>query len=207
MANKALEKSKISIGQLYDAINNLNTLVNAGRDDNKIGQALGIVITKTNDSHAGVTTIPAGFGHEQMQHDLDNVFSDEEHVLCQLLPHVDWSVKLAFTQQLSKLGHTVPVIANAVVSRQDDETILITVSGTNFMQQTSLVVNGQVKGTISKITSLQLVAVLKQSNWPLGVYAIGVLGPDSTATQIMVNVSHDLDDQQDSNDHYRDNDS
>jgi hypothetical protein len=205
-ANKALEKSKISIEQLHKAIDDLSGLVNTGCNDNKIEQAVGLVITKTNDSRADVTNIPVGPEHKQMQHNLDNVLSDEEHVLYQLLPHVDWSVKLAFTQQLSKLGHTVPVITNAVVSKQSDETILITVSGTNFMQQTSLVINGQVEGTIIKITSLQLVAVLKQSNWPQGVYAIGVLGPDSTATQIMVNVSHDLSDQQDSSEHHRDND-
>jgi hypothetical protein len=35
----------------------------------------------------------------------------------------------------------------------------------------------------------------------------GVLGPDSTATQIMVNMSRDLDDQQGSYEHHRDDDS
>jgi hypothetical protein len=116
-----------------------------------------------------------------------------------LLGHVDWPVRLAFTQQLGTLGDPVPTVTHVTVLTQSNGTLLITLTGTHFAPQAELVINGQVEGTVSQSTPVQLVAVISTSVWPSNERALGVHNPDGTAAQMIFNGGASEPDHQNSN--------
>jgi hypothetical protein len=103
---------------------------------------------------------------------------------------VDWSIRLAFTQQLGSLGEPVPTVTNVVVHTQSNGTLLITLTGTHFASQAQLMINGLQIGKVNKSTPTQLIAVSSKAASSSGAFAIGVRNPDGTAAQLIINV-HD----------------
>ncbi len=93
------------------------------------------------------------------------------------------------------------IITNIAVSPQSNGTVLITLTGTGFAQHSSLVINGQVGGTVTQITSTQLIASVNQANWSYKAHAIGILTPDGMANQSIVNGASGDGSHQESDDH------
>lgn len=184
LADDPQDRASAQIDQLRNALADLNTVVNDGRDDDVIKLALKTVAAKTNDSLETVTAMPAGPDRQAAQQDLDNVLAGEEQGLRILLDHVDWPMRLAFTRQLGALGDHVPTVTHVMVRIQSNGSRLITLTGTYFAPQAELIINGRPGGAVSQITPQQLVAVISSSEWSLDTHALGVLNPDGTAAQI-----------------------
>jgi hypothetical protein len=199
LANNPQDRATIQIGQLHSALVDLNTVVNDGHDDNTITLALNSVATNTTGSRSAVAALPAGSEREAAQGALDGVLAEEEQTLRHLLGHVDWPVRLAFTQQLGTLGDPVPTVTHVTVLTQSNGTLLITLTGTHFAPQAELVINGQAEGTVSQSTPVQLVAVISTSAWPSDERALGVHNPDGTAAQMIFNGGANEPEQQNSN--------
>ncbi len=181
------DRAGAQIDQLRSALVDLNTVVNDGRDDDAIKLALKTVAAKTNDSRKAIVALPAGPEHQAAQRDLDGVLAGEEQTLRRLLDHVDWPVRLAFSQQLGVLGDSVPTVTHVMVRTQSNGTLLITLTGTHFAPHAELIIDGRPGGVVSQSTSEQLVAVIINSVWSRGIHALGVLNPDGTAAQIGLN--------------------
>jgi hypothetical protein len=187
LADNPQDRVSIQIDQLHSALVDLNTVVNDGHDDNTITLALNSVATNTTGSRSAVAALPAGSEREAAQGALDGVLAEEEQTLRHLLGHVDWPVRLAFTQQLGTLGDPVPIVTHVTVLTQSNGTLLITLTGTHIAPQAELVINGQPEGTVSQSTPVQLVAVISTSVWPSNERAFGVRNPDGTAAQMIFN--------------------
>jgi hypothetical protein len=185
-------RERVKIDQLQSTIVDLNKVVDDGRDDDAIRLALDIVVTKTNDSRAAVAALPASPERDAAQRSLESVLAGEEQTLRHLLNHVDWPVRLAFTRQLGVLGDPVPTLTHVMLRTQSNGTLQITLTGTHFAPHAELFIDGRPAGVMSQNTSGQLVAVISKSHWSPGEHAFGVLNPDGTATQMIL----DGDDQQ-----------
>lgn len=188
--NNPKDHASEEIEQLHSALSDLSAMVNAGRDDNTIKQALNIVATRTNDSQKAVAALPAGSDHDTAQRNLDSALAEENQTLRHLLNQTDWSMRLDFTQQLGVLGDPVPKVTHVVVHIQINGTLLITLTGTHFAPQAQLMINGKSMGTVTQSTSGQLVAVISSSKWPPGTHAFGILNPDGTAAQMPLGDDH-----------------
>jgi hypothetical protein len=178
------------IMQLHNAIIDLGTMVNDRRDDNAIQQALTSVATSTIDCQKAVAALPAGSERDTDQQNLNSVLAEENQTLRSLLNHVDWPLRLDFTQQLGVLGNTVPNVTHGMIHTQSNGTLLITLTGTDFAPHAVLIVDGGAMGIVTQSTSWQLVAVISRSNWSSGTHAFGILNPDGTATQMVLKVGN-----------------
>ncbi len=181
------DRASLQIDQLRGALVDLSTVVNDGRDDDAIRLALDTVAAKTNDSREAVAALSAGPERATAQRSLDGVLAGEEQTLRHLLDHVDWPMRLAFTQQLGALGDPVPTVTHVMLRPQSNGTLLITLTGTHFAPQAELIIDGRPAGMISQTTSEQLVAVISNSAWSPGSYAVGIRNPDGTAAQKVLN--------------------
>jgi len=179
-------RATLQIDHLRNALDDLNTVVKVGRDDDSIRLALDTVAAKTNDSQEAVAALPVGSVRGEAQQALTSALAEEEHVLRQLLNSVDWPIRLAITQQLGSLGEPVPTVTNVVVRTQSDGTLQITVTGSYFAPQAQLMINGQQNGMVSQIAPTQLVADSSNVAWYRGAYAIGVRNPNGTAAQLII---------------------
>lgn len=172
------------INELNSTITNLSSVVNDGRRQDAILQALQIVVTQTRDSQAATASLPAGSERAAVQRHLDSVLTAEKQTLRMLLMHVNWPVRVALTQQLGMLGDAVPSVAGVRSSSQSDGTLQLTVTGTNFAPHAELVINGQPVGRVIQNSSTQLIAIISATDWPHGTSTVGVLNPDRTAAQV-----------------------
>jgi len=172
--------------QLHNALIDLGTMVNERRDDQLIQQALTNVSTGTIDCQKAVAAMPAGSERDTAQQNLNGILTEENHTLRSLLNHVDWPIRLDFTQQLGVLGNAVPNVTNGVIRTQSSGTLLITLTGTNFARQAKLTMDGKAMGIVTQSSSWQLVAVISRSNWSSGTHAFGILNPDGTAAQMVL---------------------
>jgi hypothetical protein len=175
---------------LRSTLADLNTVVNDGGDQNVTMQAFTLLGAKTTESRAAVADVPAGADRQAVQRDLNGALRAEEHTLRTLLSHTNyWQVRLAFTQQLGVLGDIVPTVTQVMVSQQSNGTYLLTLTGTNFAPDARLAINGRPLGVISQSASTQLVVVVNLSGWPHDAHTVdvGILNPDGTAAQVIVN--------------------
>jgi hypothetical protein len=186
-ASAPQDRASLQIDQLRGALVDLSTVVNDGRDDDAIRLALDTVAAKTNDSREAVAALSAGPERATAQRSLDGVLAGEEQTLRHLLDHVDWPMRLAFTQQLGALGDPVPTVTHVMLRPQSNGTLLITLTGTHFAPQAELIIDGQPAGMVIQTTSEQLVAVISNSAWSPGSYAVGIRNPDGTAAQKVLN--------------------
>ncbi len=188
-------RTSSEIDQLHDVLNDLRMVVDDGRHDDAIQLALAAVIAKTSDSRKAVAALPAGTERQQAQQELSSGLGEEDQALRQLLNQVDWPMQLAFTQQLGVLGDAVPTATHIVALMQANGTVLITLTGTHFAPGAELMINGRPGGVISKITPVQLVAVISKAAWNADTQAFGIRNPDGTAAQIALEkIDHDTDD-------------
>lgn len=192
-ANSPSTRAENTIGQLRNALNDLQTVAAAGRDSGVIQQTLDVVIAQTKSSQAAVAAVPAGPARDKARQDLASVLATEDQVLRALLDNVNWSTRVMFTLQLGVIGQAVPTIKQVSVSQQSGGILVVTVTGTNFTQQARLVINGQPQGMFSQQTATRLVGNMSQNNWRDDAQMVGVLNPDGTATQMQV-VFHSSDD-------------
>lgn len=186
-ANNQQNAAHADIERLQSALADLRTAVNNRRDNTIIRAALKAVVARTNDCRSAVAAVTAGPARDAVQQDLDRVLTDEEQTIRQLLSQLDWSMQVLFTQQLGVLGDPIPTVTHATVHAQSNGTLLITLTGTHFAPHAELILDGQPKGTVSQITAQQLVAIIHPSQWFPGTRAFGVLNPDGTAAQFVLN--------------------
>jgi hypothetical protein len=183
-------RASVQIDQLRNSLVDLSTVVNDGRGDDAIKLALHVVAAETSDSQKAVAVLPAGTGREAAQRDLAGALAKEKGTLRHLLDHVDWPMRLAFTQQLGVLGDPVPTVMHVVVRLQGNGTLLITLTGTNFALHAGLIIDGRPGGVVSQITPQQLVAFISRSALSPGSHTLGVSNPDGTAAEIVFSGSH-----------------
>lgn len=189
--NAAQSRAEEAIGQLDDALVNLNTVVRAGRDDKAIKQALNLVTTRTQNSQAAVAALPVGTQFQATQQHLAEELTEEKQTLSRLLNQVGWPIKLIFTQQLGRLGEAIPLVSHVVVRTLSDGVLGITLRGSNFALQGKFIVDGKHMGNIGQITDSQLEATITHTWWDPGTHTIGILNTDGTAAQIVYHSNND----------------
>lgn len=188
LAGVPQDRALLQIDQLHNALVDLSTVVNDVRDDDAIRLALDTVSSKTSNSREAVAALPAGPERAAAQRGLDGVLAEEEQTLRNLLDHVDWPMRLAFTQQLGALGDPVPTVTHVMLRVQSNGTLLISLTGTHLAAQAELIIDGRPAGMVSQTTSELLVAVISNSAWSPGSHAVGIRNPDGTAAQLVLNV-------------------
>jgi hypothetical protein len=174
-------KVQTELALLQSALSDLQTVANGRRSDQALTLALQTVAARTDACRTAVAEMPAGSQRAAALGDLTQVLAQEEQTLRQLLPPLDWLLRLQFTRQLGVLGDAVPTVTHVAVQVQPTGTVLVTLTGTHFASQTRFMLNGQPAGRVIFGTAQKLVVVLSSSQFSLRSHTFGVLNPDGTA--------------------------
>lgn len=186
LSNRVQDQANAAIQQLYSSLSDLKTVVNDGRGDDAIQQALNALADWTSTSQQEVATLDTSSEIPAIEQKLAQGIADEKQTLHFLLNQVDWSMKLAFSHQLGVLGEQVPTVATASIHILNSGNALVTLTGTNFSPQAQFIVDGKPMGSVSQRSAYSLVALISNAERLAGTHTVGILNPDKTAAQTTV---------------------
>lgn len=139
---------------------------------------------------AATTTIhelPAGSQRDQLTGELTTLKSDAIQELRGLLMRLDLSEQLATTEELGRLGNSVPVLTHAtlILPTHPDGRATISLEGSDLEAGAQLLVNGNIVDASGTQQQGQLVFVV---DWKGNQHPerLGILNPDGTAAQTTV---------------------
>jgi hypothetical protein len=184
-APNATGKAQVAVQQLQTALVDLRTEVTNQRSDADVKQAIAIVVTYTQNAQLATDSLPAGSDRDASQSALESALSDEQATLHNILNQRDWSLRLICTQQLGALGEVIPQITNVQITPSGVETSRITITGTHFSTGAQVYINGRPLrvAPTATATTLTVLAVGYESD---DLRTVGVLNPDSTATEFIL---------------------
>jgi len=172
-----------ALTRLQNALSDLQTAASNRRGDQALSMALQTVAARTSECQAAAAELAGSSQRAAAQGNLTRLLAQEEQILRQWLPTLDWSLRLRFTHQLGILGDPVPTVTHVSIQVQSSGTVLVTLTGTHFTPQTRFLLNGQPAGQVRFVSSQRLVVVLSSAQFSLRSHSFGVLNPDGTAAQ------------------------
>ncbi len=85
-----------------------------------------------------ISVMPAGNERDRFASQLSAFKADARHTLHKLLPQLNVAERVATTNELRRLGDTVPSLQNVLVAASANGSAIISISGTNFQPGASL---------------------------------------------------------------------
>lgn len=102
--NSPQDRVNAQINQLQSTLTDLYTVVNAGRGDDAIRQALNTITNKTNNIRTAVAALPPGASRDTAQRNLNNILGEEDQTLRHLLNQVDFAGSSGFHRTIGSIG-------------------------------------------------------------------------------------------------------
>jgi hypothetical protein len=130
-----------------------------------------------------IQTLPPGPDRDNLANKLMKLKADARQMLRSLLPHLALSEQIMTTDELRRLGDTVPNIDSIVmVVAHPQKQATITIMGNNLQPGARLVMDNHLMTTSGTWQNGTVVFIV---SWPGkdSPKTIGILNPDSTATQ------------------------
>jgi hypothetical protein len=147
-------------------------------------QALTNLDQQLNTAAAAINALPAGSQRNQLTHELASLKLETIHTLRGLLAQLALPARLATTDELARLGESVPHLINGTLTLPDHPNgrATINLSGSNIQPGAQLLVDGKPVGVTGVLQNNQITFVL---NWN-GLqhpHTLGILNPDGTVAQ------------------------
>ena len=147
-----------------------------------------------------IDALPAGAEQDRVESQLARLQADARHTLRGLLPQLALSERLLTTDELGRLGDTVPhlVSAEIVLPAHPNGQAVISISGEDIQPGAQLLVDSRL---VEVTGSLQNGRYVFMTNWvdKQQPNSIGVLNPDGTAAQTTTITLNSSDDHGNSN--------
>jgi hypothetical protein len=147
-------------------------------------QALLDLDQQVTTAAAAVKKLPAGAQQTQLTGELASVKHDAIQVLRTQLPRLALPEQLATTDELARLGDTVPILSRASLTLPAHPSDRATVSftGLDLQPGAHLLVNGTVSEATGTLQDGQLVFVVEWTS-EQHPHSLGMLNPDGTAAE------------------------
>ena len=148
-------------------------------------QALSELDQQLNSAASAINGLPPGSQHNQIAKDLISLKSDTVRVLRGLLARLALPERLATTDELARLGASVPHLISGTLTLPAQSTghATISIAGNGIQPGAQLLVDGKPSGVTGTLQSGQMNFTL---NWNGNQHpqSLGILNPDGTAAQI-----------------------
>lgn len=128
-----------------------------------------------------IQQVPPGSARTTLQADLAALHRDERTAFMGALPTISWPDRIATTQALAALGVSVPRVARASVIADGHGMWQVTLVGSGFQPGAVLLIDGRPQGSVTSVTSTQLVASAQSAPLKSAALTLGVGNPDGTA--------------------------
>jgi len=147
-------------------------------------QALADFDQQVSAAASTIQGLPSAPDRDRLSSELATFKGDARHMLRGLLPQLALAERLLTTDELGRLGDTVPRLQSVeiVLSAQPDEHATISITGDNLQPGAQLLVNGQV---VDVQGSFQNGLLVFTTGWNSNQHpqSIGILNPDGTVAQ------------------------
>lgn len=172
--------------ELQFARDRLKTLVNLA--DAAHGQAYGEALVELDQqlyaASRAINVLPAGLDHDRVESQLATLQADARHTLRGLLPQLALPERLLTTDELGRLGYTVPhlVSVEIVLPAHPNGQAIISIAGDDIQPGAQLLMNNRLQDVRG---SLQNGLYVFMASWVGNQHpqSIGILNPDGTAAQ------------------------
>lgn len=205
------DRFRLHLGYANDALAALDaTHGDSAQSKSAYAQALTTLSNEERAAEQELTAVPAGTEHDELSAQLQTFKTRATHDLYAALgpsAALSWQNRLATTQTLGQLGAQVPHIDAVHISRVDDTTRTgdsgsgtgdsgsgssgsrdthswkVTISGSGFTPGVVIMINGHPAGTVTQLSSTQIVALVRTDDADMAAGAIGIEASDGSATQ------------------------
>lgn len=183
LAGDAASRTRLHLGYARDALAALNTAASSDQTGSTYDDALATFQDEISAAASNLDGVPSGQARDILSGQLEQLRAEGRSDLRTALTALPWPERIATTSALAEIGDNVLQVTHAdmVYSEHGVHGWNITVTGSGFQQGAALLVNGQLVGTVTSVTSTQLIAQVPgyDSRPPTG--GIGVANPDNTA--------------------------
>ncbi len=132
-----------------------------------------------------ISGLPTGADQDRLAAELATLKSDAVQTLHGFLPHLGLAEQFATTDELGKLGATVPQLASVEVTlpAHPNNQATIIIQGTDLQPGAQLLVDGKPKAATGTLKGNAIVFVIDKWTGNQHPHSIGILNPDGTAAQ------------------------
>ena len=186
LANSPEKQTELELQFARDRLNSLASLANSAHAE-AYRKALTELDQQIRAASRAINTLAAGADHDRMVIELAAFKADTRHTLREFLPHLALPERLVTTDELGRLGDTVPRLTSAVIVLpvHPNEQTTVSISGDDIQPGAQLLVDNrlvQVRGSFQNGLYV-FVAHWVGNQHP---HSIGILNPDETAAQTTV---------------------
>jgi len=184
LASNAGDQASLDLQFARDRLNTLSYLTDPAHTQAYL-QALSELDQQLNSAASAINRLPPGSQHTQLANELASLKSDTIRVLRGLLARLVLPGRLATTDELARLGASVPHLISGTLTLPAQSTghATISIAGNGIQPGAQLLVDGKPTGVTGTVQSGQITFTL---NWNGNQYpqSLGILNPDGTAAQI-----------------------
>ena len=184
LASSAGDQASLDLQFARDRLTTLSSLADPVHTEVYL-QALTELDQQLNSAASAINGLPPGSQHNQLANELTGLKSDTIRVLRDLLARLALPGRLATTDELARLGASVPHLISGTLTLPAKSTghATISISGNGIQPGAQLLVDGKPTGVTGTLQSGQINFTL---NWNDNQHpqSLGILNPDGTAAQI-----------------------
>lgn len=147
-------------------------------------QALTDLDQQLSTAASAINALPAGSQSNQLTHELASLKLDAIHTLRSLLSQLAFPARLATTDELARLGESVPRLVNGTLTlpAHPNESATINLSGSDIQPGAQLLIDGKPTGVTGALQNNQITFVLNWNGYQ-HPHSLGILNPDGTVAQ------------------------
>jgi hypothetical protein len=147
-------------------------------------QALIDLDQQLSTAASAINALPAGSQRNQLTHELASLKLDTIHTLRGLLSQLAFPARLATTDELARLGESVPRLVNGTLTlpAHPNGHATINLLGSDIQPGAQLLIDGKPTGVTGSLQNNQITFVLNWNGYQ-HPHSLGILNPDGTVAQ------------------------
>lgn len=188
LAGSAEQQAALDLQFAQERLNTLATLTGTAHTE-EYHEALIDFDQRLTTATSAINALPASSQRTQLLNQLANLRSNALQDLHSFLPQLALSERLATTNELARLGESVPHLVSATLILPDhpNESATIVLVGSDIQPGAQLLVDGKLFTATGTLKNGQMTFVIawrgdQHPQW------LGLLNPDGTATQIQATI-------------------
>jgi hypothetical protein len=183
LSGSQTDQARLDLQYARDRLNSLADLADPAHDG-EYQHALNDLDQKLTTAAQAINALPAGSDHDQLASDLAALKADARQTLQGLLLRLALPERLATTEELGRLGATVPHLTGVTVMlpTRPNGQATVSISGDDLQPGAELLVDGRVVNATGTLRQGIYVFLL---NWngKQHPHTVGIMNPDGTAAE------------------------
>ncbi|HZR42210.1 MAG TPA: hypothetical protein VFB12_18975 [Ktedonobacteraceae bacterium] len=183
LASSPVDKAELDRQSLRDQLHGLANVADADHTE-AYDQAIANLDQQIHSFIQTINGLPGGSDHQRLLNELEDLKTETRQTLRELLPRLTIAERQTTTNELGRLGDSVPELTNAsmVLTMQPKEEAIISITGSHLLPQAQLLVNDQPAPSIGILQNGVYVFMLAWTGQQAPT-TLGIMDHDDTVAQ------------------------